>query len=466
MMKNITKIASGLSALAFVATAIPASVYAWGPSRTTYTMEHPADRVVFNSITNNPKYGDERNFAHIKESAEGNEKYRNSVNLTPGKTYDVFVYYHNNASDTLNASGVGVAKGAYARVEFPGTVKGNVVGNVRLGATNATPKEVFDEITFKSVQEVTMRYVPGSAQLHNFAKPVAGSAERTFSLSDNLFGANGTLIGFDQMDGVLPGCNYYSGYITFQVSVDKSDFSLQKQVRIKGETEWKENVNAKVGDIVEYQLTYRNTGNTNQTNVKISDKLPAGLTYVAGSTKIKDGARPSGAGLPDGITSGGLIIGSYAPNAAAYVIFEAKVTVKDDNLVCGANKINNVGKVTVDDSSKEDGASVTVNKDCEVEMCDIPGKEHLPKNDPGCKEEEKEMCDIPGKTHLPKNDPGCKEDKIEMCDVAGKTHLPKNDPDCYDLPVTGASSAVSGIIGMASLATAGTYFIRSRKQLN
>ena len=35
-----------------------AAVLAWGPSRRTFTMEHPAPYVTFNSITNNPNEGD------------------------------------------------------------------------------------------------------------------------------------------------------------------------------------------------------------------------------------------------------------------------------------------------------------------------------------------------------------------------------------------------------------------------
>jgi len=481
-MKNLLKIGSGVAALSTLAAfAMPLAVIAWGPGRTTYTTANPATSPVFNSITDNPKYGDERNFAHIKESGQPDSAYSNSVNLVPGKTYDVFVYYHNNASESFNGTnynGTGVMKGAFARVEFPSTIKGSAYGNVHLGATNAT--HVWDTITFKSVEQVSMHYVSGSAKLHNFAEAKAGSAERTFNLSDAIFGQNGHLIGFNKMDGILPGCNFYSGYITFKITVDNPVFTLQKQVRIKGDTEWKENVNAKAGDIVEFQLTYRNTGNTNQMNVTISDKLPAGLTYISGSTKIRDGIRPNGASLPDGIIGSGLVLGNYAPAAAAYVLFEAKVSPKTSDLVCGDNKINNIGKVTVGTDSKEDDASVTVKKDCKVEKCDIPGKTHLPKDDPKCKEDEK--CDVPGKTHLPKDDPKCKED--EKCDVPGKTHLPKNDPKCkedikeckpgipagdprcYDMPLTGPESIVTGLIGLGSLATAGTYYIRSRKQLN
>lgn len=45
--------------------------------------------------------------------------------------------------------------------------------------------------------------------------------------------------------------------------------------------------------------------------------------------------------------------------------------------------------------------------------CEIPGKTHLPANDPNCKPDPK--CTIPGKTHLPANDPGCKPDPVVTC---------------------------------------------------
>ncbi|MCL2451638.1 hypothetical protein FWD20_02045 [Candidatus Saccharibacteria bacterium] len=38
-------------------------------------------------------------------------------------------------------------------------------------------------------------------------------------------------------------------------------------------------------------------------------------------------------------------------------------------------------------------------------MCELPGKGHLPKDDPGCRS----MCEIPGKEDLPADDPGCKD---------------------------------------------------------
>lgn len=47
--------------------------------------------------------------------------------------------------------------------------------------------------------------------------------------------------------------------------------------------------------------------------------------------------------------------------------------------------------------------------------CEVPGKEHLPPDDPGCKEEPpppSPHCEVPGKEHLPPDDPECLEAKV------------------------------------------------------
>lgn len=45
--------------------------------------------------------GDERDF--VKSVEKGmNNAYSSKINLEPDKEYDVYIYYHNNASDTYN----------------------------------------------------------------------------------------------------------------------------------------------------------------------------------------------------------------------------------------------------------------------------------------------------------------------------------------------------------------------------
>ena len=53
--------ALGLSLTGFI------SASAWGPERATFTMENPASYPTFNSITDNPTIGDERDFVRVGE---------------------------------------------------------------------------------------------------------------------------------------------------------------------------------------------------------------------------------------------------------------------------------------------------------------------------------------------------------------------------------------------------------------
>src|SRR5690606_12823421 len=80
-----------------------AVIFAWGPSRTTYTIEHPADHVTFDSITNNPNYGDERNFVIAKDASNTSAGgWSDTINVVPGHEYLVRMYVHNNAAENLN----------------------------------------------------------------------------------------------------------------------------------------------------------------------------------------------------------------------------------------------------------------------------------------------------------------------------------------------------------------------------
>ncbi|MDR0591162.1 MAG: DUF11 domain-containing protein [Candidatus Nomurabacteria bacterium] len=364
------------------AVIVPAAIGAWGPSdRPTFTIEKPADYVTFNSITNNPKYGDERNFAHIKESGAADSTYTNKINLKAGQEYTVFVYYHNNADASLNASGKGVAHGAYIKAELPAVVnKGatNAGSNIFIGASNANPTQVFDNIYFANSTgaDITLRYVQGSAVLTNF-KSDTDNTLRSFNLPDSIVGG-GAAIGFDSMNGDLPGCNRYSGYVTFKIKAVQPNFSVQKDVRKGGTTSggWVDNMTANPGDEIEYLITYKNTGSVNQENVVVSDTLPSGVTYVAGSTKLSNG---NGANqvMPDGVTTKGLNIGNYAPGAVAYVWFKAKIDAAD-KLECGKNlSLINTGRVDTPNGANTDTATVTVKTpDCPqvpVYTCDALG---------------------------------------------------------------------------------------------
>jgi hypothetical protein len=230
-MKRMLKTGVSVLLIAVIVCALGLGVSAWGPaSRETFTTDNLPNHVAFNSITNNPGWNDERGFMQIKESDQPDSEYTYGVTLQPGRTYTIRAYYHNNApasSNGLNFEGPGVARGAYARVVFPGRVDGVEYATFLLGAENAQHfddsgndlgNEVFGNITLRSERSLDIQYVEGSARLHNSSERVRGSETRFFSLPNSLF-TDGALIGFDTMDGVLPGGQFYDGVITFNVHV-------------------------------------------------------------------------------------------------------------------------------------------------------------------------------------------------------------------------------------------------------
>jgi uncharacterized repeat protein (TIGR01451 family) len=345
-----------------LATTTVATTLAWGPNRDTYTTAQPADHIVFNSITDNPSVGDERDFVVVKAADNQNAGgWKNSIDAVPGKEYLVRVYVHNNAADKLDLK----AKNTRVSVALPTNTAKNIAFSGFVSADNAKPKKVWDDAAFKSDTAFNIAYVPGSATFYN---NVTGQNGR--SLSDSIVTSAGAPVGYQSNNGVIPGCYKYAGYVTLKVKVQgevKTDFDMSKSVRKAGEQTWSETVAAQPGDKVQYRIKYTNKSTAQQDNVVLKDALPKGMSYVNGSTKLYLGSDPSNARpVSDNLTTSGINIGSYAPGGMAMVIFEATVAANDALPTCGANALNNVATVTVGGVSKDDDANVTVNKTCVV----------------------------------------------------------------------------------------------------
>lgn len=394
-----------------VAIAVPAALLAWGPSRPTYTIEKPAEHVTFNSITNNPSHGDERNFVQVRDANSGNETYVDNIDLTAGHEYVVYVYFHNNAASNLNASGVGIAHGAYVKAEIPAVVAkktDNVKAVGYVGAANAKPTvEVWDDISFNNStdSDMSLDYVTDSATIHSFGA-VNGKT------MDNKIVTTGAPIGYDALNGELPGCNDYAGYVTFRVKANQPNFTITKQVHKTGVPGWKPSETVNPSDSVDYLITYTNTGSTTQNNVVIKDILPAGVTYTLKSTYVANATKPDGTPVSDNIVSkDGINIGNYAAGANAYVKFSATVAANKDLAACGVNTLHNVVKAETDNGAKESSADVTVTK-----TCDTPAPKPTPTPTP-----------------------------VEA------------------LPVTGAGEDIAAFLGLGSLITSISYFRASRR---
>ena len=409
---------STLATIAF-ATLCASPTFAWGPERQTYTNDQPADQVTFNSITNNAGIGDERNFVRVG-LAGTTEAHVDDMKIEPGKEYEVYIYYHNNAASNLNASGKGIANGVKVSSAYPTSVKKGENGMVSgiIMTTDGTPLEVWDEAYFTTdYDNVILRYKPGTAIIHNDGK-VNGSV-----LSDALFTEEGTYIGINTLDGRIPGCAEYSGYITYTLVAEKTTSDLDKQVSTDGEN-WSDNVTVHPGQIVTYKVEFTNTGNTDLANVIFKDIHDEGLSLHAGSTKIFDVNNVDGKTIDDILDLSGYSFGTVAPGALVQITYQAKIA--DDTRLCGKTLNNSILLSYNSEDQGKDFASVTVN-------CDTPTEEDC-NNNP--------------------NLPGCKNCKTNP-EMEG----------CQELPNTGPVEIVLAIVIILGLCGGGYYLYRSNKTL-
>lgn len=534
------------------AVAIPFAVGAYGPERPTYTIEHPADHITFNSITNNPNIGDERNFVAARDTGSGSKTWNaNEITVQEGKEYIVRMYVHNNAAANLNL----VAENVNAKFNVPTTTGNSVTVSGILSSSNATPNEYWDSVNFVSEKAFNLAYVPGSALWENNGIGAGGSG---IKMADSVVENAGVALGYNALDGRIPGCFQYAGYLTFKVKPQFQHnvaIGLTKSVALHNDiadpsdkldnTAWKQSVDAKPGDVVDYVIDYRNAGDVNQLGVVIRDILPSNMTYVPGSTKYviyrSNGElyREGDWGGADTITENGINASEadsgFAPTALAHsyvAMFSAKV---NETYVpeCGtAPVLKNIARVSVTADGErfqnEDDADVVVKgEDCAeaIYTCDAlnvnkisrtkfdlstdytienatfvkvtyvingdsivvtnadtkytynqetPGKYVVQSfitvnTDDGektsnlCNGEIEvttppEFCEVPGKEHLPKNDPNCVANPIDP------PKPPKGHNVPTELPQTGGE--MLGLLGLGGLTTSAGYYISSRRKLS
>lgn len=396
------------------ATIITGAVMAWGPERPTFTGENPADYVTFNSITNNAKVGDERNFVRIREAGVGT--YVNEMKLQPGKEYEISTYFHNNAKTSLNESGKGIAKNTTLTFQAPSVLRVGERGKMSstISASNAKPNKVWDEAFVTTDTDIALRYVPGSARVNS------NGAINGQILPDEVF-TTGTLIGYDSLNGDLPGCAEYSGFVTYKIKADAPNFTIKKQVSKKGEGKWQDKIVAKLGEEIDFLISYQNTGTTQQKDVVVKDALPTGMTHVPGSVSLANSANPKGAAASDAIFTNGANIGVYDPKGTAFIKLSAKVN--KELAKCGVNELVNHATIITANGNKQAAATVTVETPCKPNEC----KPGIPEGDERCE-------DVPPVTPT-------------------------------ELPQTGPAEVILSIIGIAVLAAGIAYWYKSRQDL-
>ena len=437
MKKNIKskfRILSAFTAAAGIGLLGAASVSAWGPDRATFTMEKPATYPTFNSITNNPTIGDERDFVRIGEINADVTDLKDSIEVVPGRQYLVYIYFHNNASSTFNDSahnhsGVAVRSrlaSSFSTVLTP-EAQGKITGTIT--ADNTNPGSVWDEAYMTTnTNKVLMHYVAGSAKIYN-DWGANGSV-----MPSSLFTEQGTLIGLNALNGVIPGCEEYHGVVSYVLQAEELGGDIVKTVSKDG-INFGESVNLVPGETATFRLTIANTGDVALTNATIRDTLPSGLTLVPGSVGLSANESTTIDPLSDNILGAGYNLGTIGTGNTIYITYQATAGSDFD---CKGTELFNNAVLTYDSDkasgdSKEDSASVTVKRaDCE---------EPVPP-----------LYDCTTTPALP--------------ECQNKTCATNPDMEgCQELPNTGPLEIVLAIIIIAGIIGGGYYFYRTKKTL-
>ena len=206
------------------------------------------DKIIFDSISDVDSVGNEIDFVSAQEAdADGKAVDPHGtweggdIAVEDGKEYVVRLYVHNNnpgGTDAV-ATGTKVAVSGIDRSKTNKDGKQEVEVNGFIRSDNSTPKEYWDCIRFNSNTPFHLDYVYGSAMIYNrgavgTTDPISAADIMTATdeqlaaqnvtgkpLSDDIVlkagSEDGTLIGFDSLDGNVPGCYAYSSYVTIRV---------------------------------------------------------------------------------------------------------------------------------------------------------------------------------------------------------------------------------------------------------
>lgn len=152
--------------------------------------------------------------------------------------------------------------------------------------------------------------------------------------------------------------------VTTDIENFKPTYTLNITVRLagtKGNGSWSDQLYARLGDELEYQIIYHNVSDENQYNVMIRNSLPENLNYIEGSTQLWNDSMDGYTDKDDTLMTTGVNIGSYGPGANAYIRFRAKIV--DESLAYGSNTMVDWIKGTAGHVVLQDFAAVTMHKE-------------------------------------------------------------------------------------------------------
>jgi hypothetical protein len=129
-------------------------------------------------------------------------------------------------------------------------------------------------------------------------------------------------------------------------------------------TSWSDKIQVTPGDGVNVLIKYTNLNAGTQKSVVVTDILPQGAVYSAGSTFLfAPGGPASGTKQQDKLTSSGIPLGTLTPGAVAFIQFTMTMP-KANALDCGKTTLMNRATAAGKNKSSDAGAMIVVNRQC------------------------------------------------------------------------------------------------------
>ena len=196
--------------VAVFANDAPGSIPYTGAS--TQGTDHAAFNVFSGDIPGVPSNAGEQDFVTVAPS--GTLNWTNNLEICNGQ-FDVAIYLHNGAETSHNGDnldGPGVATGVRIKVTLPNgeSMSHDVTGTI----TADNVASIVDKATVHCDDHaIALDYVEGSAQIFR-------QSDGQFDpLSDDIVGPNGTPVGSQSDNGVVPGCWEYRVIVKLTVKV-------------------------------------------------------------------------------------------------------------------------------------------------------------------------------------------------------------------------------------------------------
>lgn len=338
----------------------------------SHTMEQIADgvlgnRIILNSVSDNPDIGDEKNFLLAQQLENDSDGIWHTEHIdvkSPGE-YLLKLYVCNNHPNGYQS----MAEGVRVVFDIPKTKAKALEVEGRIFSRNTEPQNYISRIVFKSESHVFhLECGQEPAILYN-----GGIGKDGFSLGNMAIKQplnQGVQIGYDGFDGRIPGGKKYASSILLKVRVVfDAQFIICQKVRLSASDRWTNEVNADIGDRVEFLVRYKNCSDIGkrQRNVGFKIVLPENLYYVVGSFQIWDYHYNIYSHLTrldgdDAFNDGDFSLGDfgYEPGDVVDIHFYAEII--DHNLAGGANVLHSSTQCTVDGIVIQDHVNVLVQK--------------------------------------------------------------------------------------------------------